>query len=167
MLPKLFNTQNKLISLPSVFCKVTEKSLEIFQEPACNPTIFKLSSQDTNEINKEVIAVFGRERIDNLFFFPWQSEFGKEGTMWNFTFLFWPGITDRELRKLTLVRILTFFLAFTNFPRIPSVGFGVNGFVSAALIMVTRNGRGGKCLSLYPLWWVPGWNSLFSRIPHE
>ena len=40
-----------------------------FPLPPPNLTIFKPSSQDTNEINKEVIAVLGRERIDNLFLY--------------------------------------------------------------------------------------------------
>lgn len=82
-----------------------------------------------NKANKKTVAVLGRERLEkglktdgcpkaNLWviiqkpyshncFFPCQSEFRKEGTMWNFTFLSWTSIIDRDLRGLTLLRILT------------------------------------------------------------
>lgn len=86
------------------------------------------------KINKKAIVVNGRKTTDNKWvperwsmlqfndlilknIFACQSEFGKEGAVWNFMFLFWPGTTDRDLGVLTLVRILPYPLLFSaNFP---------------------------------------------------
>ena len=37
--------------------------------------------------------------------------------------------------------------------------------IPVGLILVTRNWRGGKIISLYPFWWVLGWDPFFSRVP--
>lgn len=95
------------------------------------PLTWWLSNQvlrTQNESNKRGIVVPGREKIDNQWvsknkfmsqnskiyflqiFFASQSVFGKARTMWIFTFLSQARTTDRELKELTPVRILTLCL---------------------------------------------------------
>lgn len=73
-----------------------------------------------------------------------------------------PGTTDRDMGKLTWVRILTFCQLLPVFPGSLSLSSGVND-----PILATRKYRGRK-ITFPPSWMVRAWlRSLFSRTPHK
>ena len=101
---------------------------------APNPKVAKASSQNTRGDPRESNSVPEKRKTNGWWIpgnrwmdhnpkteflhlsFTFQSEFGKEGTAGNFTFLSWPSTTDRDLEKVTLVRIFTLCQLLPLFP---------------------------------------------------
>lgn len=83
--------------------------------------------------------------------------------MWNFTFHSWTSTTDRNLRELTWVRILTLCQLL---PVIPGSCLWALKWVRYlwGSLLVIRNRRGGKII--FPLLFIlsVGWDFFFSRV---
>lgn len=98
--------------------------------------------------------------LTNCFACP--SEFGKERTTWNFTFLSSPGTTYRELGELTLVKILTLCWLWSVFPGFQSAGPRASD-VSQQMSPETVE-KGKKKFPCLRSSWL---SLVFAKVPHK